>query len=56
MGAAFRDDDLTAANGAPALPRGIPGASFALLPDVSHFARLQRPATFTNGILGFLAR
>lgn len=33
----------------------IPGAKFALLPEVSHFAPLQRPELFNRTILDFLA-
>jgi pimeloyl-ACP methyl ester carboxylesterase len=32
----------------------IPGARFVLLPEVSHFAPLQRPAEFNRAMLGFL--
>jgi pimeloyl-ACP methyl ester carboxylesterase len=34
----------------------IPGAEFILLPGVSHFAPLQRPAQFNAALLGFLGR
>ncbi|MFT4185020.1 MAG: alpha/beta hydrolase [Rhizobium sp.] len=37
------------------LARGIPGASLILLPGVSHFAPVQRPALFNNAVLGFLS-
>lgn len=38
------------------LVRHIPGAEFILLPGVSHFAPLQRPALFNATLLTFLAR
>ncbi len=38
------------------LARSIPGAEFVLLPGVSHFAPLQRPAEFNGALLAFLAR
>ncbi|MEX1827386.1 alpha/beta fold hydrolase [Luteibacter sp. CQ10] len=37
------------------IARTIPGARFVLLPEVSHFAPLQRPATFNRTVLRFLA-
>lgn len=37
------------------LAQTIPGATFTLLPGVSHFAPLQRPALFNNMLLGLLA-
>jgi pimeloyl-ACP methyl ester carboxylesterase len=36
------------------LARAIPQAKFLLLPDVSHFAPLQRPEQFTQAIVDFL--
>jgi pimeloyl-ACP methyl ester carboxylesterase len=36
------------------LTRSIPNASFVLLPQVSHFAPLQRPEQFNAAILKFL--
>jgi pimeloyl-ACP methyl ester carboxylesterase len=36
--------------------RSIPGAELAVLPDVSHFAPLQRPEVFDALIGTFLAR
>jgi pimeloyl-ACP methyl ester carboxylesterase len=36
------------------LARSIPRASFVLLPDVSHFAPLQRPKLFNDALLAFL--
>ncbi len=38
------------------LARSIPGAEFVLLPGVSHFAPLQRPAEFNRALLAFLGR
>jgi pimeloyl-ACP methyl ester carboxylesterase len=38
------------------LAQSIPGASFALLKDVSHFAPLQRPSQFSEVILTFLLK
>ncbi|MCI3181626.1 alpha/beta hydrolase [Caulobacter sp. CCUG 60055] len=38
------------------LARSIPGAELVLLPGVSHFAPLQRPALFNGALLGFLDR
>ncbi|NTI73020.1 alpha/beta fold hydrolase [Rhizobium rhizogenes] len=38
------------------LARSIPGAELILLPGVSHFAPLQRPAQFNGAMLAFLAR
>lgn len=37
------------------IARSIPGARFMLLPEVSHFAPLQRPAAFTATVLEFLS-
>ena len=33
-----------------------PGAELTILPDVSHFAPLQRPEDFNAMLLGFLER
>lgn len=38
------------------LARSIPGAQLIELPDVSHFAPLQRPDQFNAAVLAFLAR
>jgi non-heme chloroperoxidase len=38
------------------LARTIPNAEFVLLPGVSHFAPLQRPAQFNAAVLAFLSR
>lgn len=37
------------------LARSIPGAKLILLPGVSHFAPVQRPALFNDAMLGFLS-
>ena len=34
----------------------IPQATLTILPDVSHFAPLQRPALFNDAVLRFLDR
>ena len=36
------------------LAQTIPGARFVMLPGVSHFAPLQRPALFNEAVLAFL--
>jgi pimeloyl-ACP methyl ester carboxylesterase len=38
------------------LARTIPGAQLIVLPDVSHFAPLQRPTQFNATLLNFLSR
>ncbi|MCR6498062.1 alpha/beta hydrolase [Shinella sp. CPCC 101442] len=38
------------------LAQTIPGATLAILPGVSHFAPLQRPALFNDAVLHFLDR
>jgi pimeloyl-ACP methyl ester carboxylesterase len=38
------------------LARSIPDAEFILLPNVSHFAPLQRPEQFNAAMLAFLGR
>jgi pimeloyl-ACP methyl ester carboxylesterase len=38
------------------LARSIPGAELIVLPGVSHFAPLQRPAQFNDVLVGFLKR
>jgi len=38
------------------LAQSIPNAEFIYLPEVSHFAPLQRPAQFNNAMLGFLGK
>ncbi len=38
------------------LARNIPDAELILMPDVSHFAPLQRPELFNREVLGFLDR
>src|SRR5262249_11445726 len=37
------------------LARTIPGARLVILPDVSHFAPLQRPDAFNRTVLDFLS-
>ncbi|QIG49146.1 alpha/beta hydrolase [Nordella sp. HKS 07] len=49
-------DEFIKRDHADYLARSIPGAQFILLPGVSHFAPLQRPALFNHAILDFLAR
>ena len=38
------------------LARSIPNAEFIFLPEVSHFAPLQRPEQFNKAMLAFLAK
>ena len=38
------------------LARSIPGAELLILPDVSHFAPLQRPEHFNRAMLAFVAK
>jgi pimeloyl-ACP methyl ester carboxylesterase len=38
------------------LAQGIPGAELIILPEVSHFAPLQRPRQFNEMMLAFLAK
>jgi pimeloyl-ACP methyl ester carboxylesterase len=47
-------DEFIERNHAEYIARSIPGARFVLLPDVSHFAPLQRPAAFNAAMLAFL--
>jgi pimeloyl-ACP methyl ester carboxylesterase len=49
-------DEFITLSHAEYLARSIPGARFELLPGVSHFAPIQRPALFTDSVLHFLAR
>lgn len=49
-------DEFITREHAEYLARSIPGARFMLLPEVSHFAPLQRPAEFTRAVLSFLDR
>jgi pimeloyl-ACP methyl ester carboxylesterase len=37
------------------MARTLPNARFLLLPGVSHFAPLQRPAVFNSAVIDFLA-
>lgn len=48
-------DEFISRDHARHMADAIPGASFHLLPGVSHFAPLQRPAAFNKAILDFLA-
>ncbi|KVE78678.1 alpha/beta fold hydrolase [Burkholderia vietnamiensis] len=49
-------DEFIRAEHAAYLARTIPGATLTLLPGVSHFAPLQRPARFNAAMLAFLER
>lgn len=49
-------DEFIKRDHAEYLARSIPDAQFLALPDVSHFAPLQRPQLFNDAITGFLAR
>ena len=49
------NDEFIRREHAEYLARSIPGARFELLPGVSHFAPIQRPAMFTDSVLRFLA-
>ncbi len=49
-------DEFIRRDHAEYLARNIPGAELILLPDVSHFAPLQRPALFNATVLAFLGR
>ena len=48
------NDEFIRREHAEYLARTIPGAKFVLLPGVSHFAPLQRPAEFNKVVLDFL--
>jgi pimeloyl-ACP methyl ester carboxylesterase len=48
------NDEFITREHAQYLARSIPGAEFVLLPGVSHFAPLQRPAEFNRVMLEFL--
>ena len=50
------NDEFIKRDHAEYLARTIPGAAFILLPGVSHFAPLQRPALFNDAVLSFLDR
>jgi pimeloyl-ACP methyl ester carboxylesterase len=50
---AVRDEFITREH-AEYLARCIPGAKLLILPDVSHFAPLQRPQQFNDAVLAFL--
>jgi pimeloyl-ACP methyl ester carboxylesterase len=47
-------DEFIRRDHAEYLARTIPGASWVLLPGVSHFAPLQRPERFNDAMLDFL--
>jgi pimeloyl-ACP methyl ester carboxylesterase len=47
-------DEFIRRDHAEFLARSIPGARFELLPGVTHFAPLQRPAAFNRVVLAFL--
>jgi pimeloyl-ACP methyl ester carboxylesterase len=49
-------DEFIKRDHAEYLARSIPGADFVLLPGVTHFAPLQRPAQFNATVLAFLNR
>jgi pimeloyl-ACP methyl ester carboxylesterase len=49
------NDALIKAEHAEYLARTIPGAQLVPLPEVGHFALLQRPAEFNEALLAFLA-
>jgi pimeloyl-ACP methyl ester carboxylesterase len=49
-------DEFIKLEHAESLARSIPGAELTLLPGVSHFAPLQRPALFNAAIVDFLGR
>jgi pimeloyl-ACP methyl ester carboxylesterase len=49
-------DEFIKRDHADYLARSIPDAEFILLPEVSHFAPLQRPEHFNREVLGFLDR
>ncbi|MGN6479061.1 alpha/beta fold hydrolase [Luteibacter sp.] len=48
-------DEFIRLDHAEYLARALPNATFRLLPDVTHFAPLQRPALFNAAVLEFLA-
>jgi pimeloyl-ACP methyl ester carboxylesterase len=50
------DDEFIKREHAVYLAETIPDAEFILLPEVSHFAPLQRPEHFNREVLGFLDR
>jgi len=50
------NDEFIKREHAQYLARAIPGATFTLLPGVSHFAPLQRPAEFNTVMLDFVGR
>jgi pimeloyl-ACP methyl ester carboxylesterase len=50
------NDEFIRQEHAEYLASSIPGADFVLLPGVSHFAPLQRPAPFNAAVLAFLGK
>ncbi|OHV83703.1 alpha/beta fold hydrolase [Rhizobium sp. LCM 4573] len=50
------NDEFIRPEHADYLARSIPDAELIILPDVSHFAPLQRPELFNREVLGFLDR
>jgi pimeloyl-ACP methyl ester carboxylesterase len=50
------NDEFIRPEHAKDLASSIPGAEFVLLPGVSHFAPLQRPAPFNAAVLAFLGK
>ncbi len=50
------DDEFIKREHAEYLARSIPGAELVILPDVTHFAPLQRPELFNATVLAFLRR
>ncbi len=49
-------DEFIRPEHAACLARTIPGATLTILPGVSHFAPLQRPARFNAAMRAFLER
>jgi pimeloyl-ACP methyl ester carboxylesterase len=49
-------DEFIKPDHAEYLAQNIPGAELILLPEVSHFAPLQRPELFNAAILRFLGK
>lgn len=49
-------DEFIKLDHAEYLARSIPRAELVVLPDVSHFAPLQRPESFNDVMLGFVAK
>jgi pimeloyl-ACP methyl ester carboxylesterase len=47
-------DEFITPDHAAYLARSVPGADLVVLPDVSHFAPLQRPEQFNHAMLAFV--